>query len=965
MVARPGRSVAVVLAVYVAGALVATAPAAGHLGTDLLSRLDTDVCSHVWGMWLTAETAAETGVPLFTRVDLIQYPDGGRLVSCTPLNDLLGLPLQALFGLVAAYNLVILGNLVLACLGAFLLARYLLRDDRGALVAGLVYGLSPFVLSFAVASGGSELVSTGYLPLALLFLLRTVRERGWRWPVLTALSVAAMDLTCVYYVSVFGLAAAGLLAYLGIAARSAAGDPVEGGDAAPGRPTRARLLRLAAAAGLSLVLAAPHLVVLSRALRSDESVLAEKMAGRRGGADRTSRGAGRGGDARAPGDGPRPGWALTPEEPFAPHGGGDLAAEGGTSGPVHDPRGTDPATLMATQGYSSVFAAHVFLPGRAGLQQVETICRFYLTPYAGWSALALAVLALVLVPRTRARWLWVAAFVGFLLIAMGPYLVVSERVHLGRPWSPVYWALRTLYPVHPRGHEAAYYLVSLLALGLLAGRGAGALLDRLPARWRLPGTGVLAAVVLADLVPLGSAPWPIPQEPLAVPQAYLDLAAARPDAAILEVPFYKGGTLLTNREKFCYQTVHGLPLADDLTGFLPAHLHDNPLVAELLFLELGGGRGTTPLARVEEGYASLAAAGFTHIVVDSRHYLPDAWNEVRPMLDYLAGAPVVYADGFAVYDLRPDGAVEGAPVAGERKGGRLKAADDIFNSGDLDGARAAYQEMLGTPLSPADLQVVELRLAKIAFLQGDADHAIQILEQRLEREGREDPAQADAMYELAKLYLRTGRLDDAHNLFGEITDRFYPAHKDRWGVHWAALRLAAFSARRGRPERALQAYDEILGDTAFLRRQERENTSHNAFYIQCFIAQDYRELGRAERALEVLDDLLVRYQMPEVQALARVERAKTLQRLGRREEAEAAYRQVLSVEEYLRHGRDYSYGDIVRFVDGPYGDEAWVRQLVQDFEAAIAPYEAAIPEDERRLGVTMPRPSDGIGPLSP
>jgi len=305
-----------VLAAYIPVSLLVTYPAFLHLRSRLTAQLDTDVCTHVWGLWLTQEMLLEHGQFPFRQLDLVAFPVGGTLVSCHPLNDLLALPLVAIFGPVAAYNGIILFNLVLAAWAAFALTRYLLGATLPAFIAGLVYGFCPFVMSYAVASGGSELVSIGWLPLAILMMLRSLRETGWRNPVLGGLCVAAMDLTCVYYVSVFGFFTALLVAYHLLLGRTARWDLVDHPACPPVRPAidGKLFLRLGTFVAVSLLLTAPHLVMLARSMNADDTLLAQKRE------------------------------MLRADELASAQHGGEL----------------DPAT---SQAYSSVFARNMVLPG--------------------------------------------------------------------------------------------------------------------------------------------------------------------------------------------------------------------------------------------------------------------------------------------------------------------------------------------------------------------------------------------------------------------------------------------------------------------------------------------------------------------------------------------------------------------------------------------------------------------------
>jgi len=77
---------------------------------------------------------------------------------------------------------------LLAGLGALVLFRTLLPRHRAQLVGALAYGLSPFVLGH-VTGQSALLLPFSAFPWLIVCALRTLDERGWRWPAAFALIV--------------------------------------------------------------------------------------------------------------------------------------------------------------------------------------------------------------------------------------------------------------------------------------------------------------------------------------------------------------------------------------------------------------------------------------------------------------------------------------------------------------------------------------------------------------------------------------------------------------------------------------------------------------------------------------------------------------------------------------------------------------------------------------------------------
>jgi hypothetical protein len=143
-----------------------------------------DIWAHLWNIWWMKQslTALHTS-PFYT--DYIFYPDGVslRFHALNQLGGLISIPLQALFGLIPAFNILVLFNLTMAGFGAYLLARYVLTlispDLEPPLLpciaAGIAFAYSAGEASF-VRLGQLELMSIEWLPFGVLFLLRAVLE---------------------------------------------------------------------------------------------------------------------------------------------------------------------------------------------------------------------------------------------------------------------------------------------------------------------------------------------------------------------------------------------------------------------------------------------------------------------------------------------------------------------------------------------------------------------------------------------------------------------------------------------------------------------------------------------------------------------------------------------------------------------------------------------------------------------
>jgi hypothetical protein len=168
------REHSAVLAAYAFLTILLTYPIASQLFTHLPGD-GGDSNIFVWNLWWIKKAITELHTnPFWT--DYIFYPDGVSLVfhSLAPFNGLLGIPLQAMVGLVAANNLIILLSFVLSGYGAYLLIRHLVTDRLSAFIGGMIFTFCPY--KFAHLLGHFNLVSTEWLPFYVLALLKLTNE---------------------------------------------------------------------------------------------------------------------------------------------------------------------------------------------------------------------------------------------------------------------------------------------------------------------------------------------------------------------------------------------------------------------------------------------------------------------------------------------------------------------------------------------------------------------------------------------------------------------------------------------------------------------------------------------------------------------------------------------------------------------------------------------------------------------
>lgn len=182
---------------YLLITLVFVWPLPLHLADSAIRGESNDIWVHLWWMWQVRHSLLQGHNPYWS--DLVFHPNGAPLylMGQDMVTALLSIPLQGVFGLVASYNLLTIAAMAFAAWTAYLLALDVSGSRPGALVAGAIYGFTPLQSSF-LNLGQMEFVNAGFLPLAVLFLLR-LRRAGPRWqPPLGGLCLALTILSSWY-----------------------------------------------------------------------------------------------------------------------------------------------------------------------------------------------------------------------------------------------------------------------------------------------------------------------------------------------------------------------------------------------------------------------------------------------------------------------------------------------------------------------------------------------------------------------------------------------------------------------------------------------------------------------------------------------------------------------------------------------------------------------------------------------
>ena len=222
-------------------------PVVGHFGTRILSD-GGDGAAYLWNLWAIPRALLGGDNPFDTKD--IFFPVGAHTAfnTNTPLLSVLSWPLQKLFGLGFAANVMQLGGVVLSGFAAYLLAEHVTGNRPAAFVAGAAFTLAPYRFLHAAHY---DLTHLEFLPFGVLALLLLYEQPTRRRALAFGGVVGLTLLTSITYFLFLLMACAVIAAWRW-------------------RETlrRETALRFAQAGALAAVIAAPLLVVMAQDLLS-------------------------------------------------------------------------------------------------------------------------------------------------------------------------------------------------------------------------------------------------------------------------------------------------------------------------------------------------------------------------------------------------------------------------------------------------------------------------------------------------------------------------------------------------------------------------------------------------------------------------------------------------------------------------------------------------------------------------
>jgi hypothetical protein len=202
------------LALFAALAIAWTWPLAAHL-RDAIPGGPGDNYSFVWNLWWMRHVLSTPGLAYF-HTDYLFYPFGTTIADHphTALPAIVAATLLKRTSVVTAQNVLLLSYVFANMACAYALVWAVARHRRGAILGGVIFGLSPYLASHLL--GHFDLIAAWVLPLFALMVRRQVTSTSNRWAIGAGIVFVATAYTAYYYVVYLGFfLAVYLIAWLG------------------------------------------------------------------------------------------------------------------------------------------------------------------------------------------------------------------------------------------------------------------------------------------------------------------------------------------------------------------------------------------------------------------------------------------------------------------------------------------------------------------------------------------------------------------------------------------------------------------------------------------------------------------------------------------------------------------------------------------------------------------------------
>lgn len=623
-----------ILLFYLGLALITTFPLALHFKSFALGDLKSDMWKHIWGFWWIKNSLfTDFCFPLQT--DLLNFPRGGSIFFIDSLGALLSIPLQLLWGLIPAYNLMVILNLTLAGFFAYELCFYLSKNRWAAVTGGVVYAFSAYFYSNLI-SGITEALNIPWIPLFLMYFLKSLREKGWKNPLFCGFSFFLAAFGSLYH-GLFCALMAGLLLISNLL--TGAKKNLARGKLNLQQPAKI-LLHLLVIGLLFLFIGHWRFFLLGCLLYLLILIITE------------------------------PAWFQNPlkqhwsERVFFI----GLVAAVLLTPPLYFFHKTlsQPDALVVRKRIPESFEFYLgdsknscrlvdyFLPGKTRAKVSLTVDRLTKIAYPGYLVLILAVLGWL---KTRRRYQLTFTFsaLWFFFLSLGPYLKWPDA----QSHELKNYLYLACYKFLPFFSQAAipyrFSLMVFLSLSVLTSYSLAGIFRRNEQEWQKKLALILSLGVILESVILSPVPFPLPESRLVNPPFYQKLGQESQFYGILDLPIQRGEKLLLPGEYFYYQIFHQKGIPYNVEGTIPTPVYENLFTLYLFNLEkkfdlkIEKTAYAPPKKELDLSFKEFKKQGYHYLVLHVNYYPAEVLPAARAYLRHYCGKPKLFPPDLEVY----------------------------------------------------------------------------------------------------------------------------------------------------------------------------------------------------------------------------------------------------------------------------------------------------------------------------
>lgn len=613
------KTIAFTLILYVFLSACVLFPVIPDLKNKAVGYYYSDVHSHLWCLWWVS-TSLVNQYKIPTETNLINYPRGGTLFPAMPLDSIITLPLFIMGGVAVAYNSIFFFHLTMSAFAGFLLVYYLTRKIPSSIIAGIICGFSPYMLTHPVESGEAETGSIEWIILFILFLLKSIREKSWINPVLCGLFAFFAVFSSFYqgeFIAVFAFLF--LIFYL-LFVRNRSKDLVLSDEAAKTDEDNSKMItfplvkRIALALLVSLVLVIPLMATVRKTIDNPRSILPRQF--------------------------------------------------------IMQDRGSDSFIYE----YKRSIRRHASLSefviwGKKNLSLVNLENSLASSVYVGYTLIILSIFALF-----RKRKLLYFLFISslfYVCLSVGPFFQVSNNFAFEKPVNFIFVLMFKFFPSFAKVITPSRFAVMIMiSVAILAANGIIYLSERFKIREVLLSF-VVGVFILVEFFVLSPAPFPATITYLGVPRHCRDLKEEKGEFGVIDLPVTVQGSSITFRRIFYYQTIHHKNLPYKI-AMLPDLLTENLFLSTAFEMEESlftreeslftrgkiNPEGDIPLD-LDKEVDSLHKMNFRYVILHKNFYRQKTLEKVGKLCRKYLGEPVkVYKeDNVEVYRIMTPGAM--------------------------------------------------------------------------------------------------------------------------------------------------------------------------------------------------------------------------------------------------------------------------------------------------------------------